>query len=207
MRKIVSVAVIFNLALFAKVDHGMVNVRDYCKDDVVVELCFYTRNNFMNQIYYSHNEAFLHKDAVIALAKAATEARKYGFRLLISDAYRPMSVQQKLWDACPDERYVANPKKGGFHTRGIAVDVTFVDKDGNRVEMPSEIDDLSERAHRKNYEKLSQEARHNVLLLEKIMDEAGFEEFKFEWWHYNLKGWQNYQPVAVDFDELVQEVK
>lgn len=183
--------------------HELVNVRDYCGDGVVVDLCFYTTKNFMNKKFYSHNEPFLHQDAAVALAKAVKAAQKYGYKLFISDAYRPMPVQRELWQALPDELYVANPEKGGFHTRGIAVDVTLVDKDGNQLAMPSEIDDMTEKAHRKNYDKLPQNIRENILLLEKIMDEAGFEPFAFEWWHYNLKGWKNYPPLTTTFDELV----
>ncbi len=183
--------------------HTLVNVRDYCGDGIIVDLCFYTTKNFMNKKFYSHNEPFLHKDAAVALAKAVKAAQKHGYKLFISDAYRPMPVQRALWQALPDERYVANPEKGGFHTRGIAVDITLVDKNGHQLPMPSEIDDMTEKAHRKNYEKLPQNIRENILLLEKIMDEAGFEPFAFEWWHYNLKGWKNYPPLTVTFDELV----
>ena len=190
-----------------KKPHDLVNVREYCGDNIVVDLCFYTTRNFMNQKFYRHNEPFLCKEAAIALAKAAELAKKHGYRIFISDAYRPMRVQEKLWETCPDERYVANPKKGGFHTRGIAVDVTLIDADGKQLPMPSEIDDLTEKAHRKDYDKLPENVRANILLLEEIMDQAGFEQFKFEWWHYNLKGWQNYSPLAFSFDDLMPSDK
>ena len=50
-----------------------------------------------------------------------------GLGLNVWDAYRPLPVKQILWDMVPDERYVANPKKGSVHNRGAAVDLTLVD--------------------------------------------------------------------------------
>ncbi len=40
-------------------------------------------------------------------------------------SHRPLSAQKILWSIKPDERYVANPKLGSMHNRGMAVDVTL----------------------------------------------------------------------------------
>lgn len=190
-----------------KKKNSLVNVHAYCKE-LVVDLCFSTTNNFIHKKLYSYNIPFLHKDAAVALAKAAVEFKKHGYRIFISDAYRPLSIQKELWDFCPDARYVANPYKGGSnHTRGVAVDITLIDAQGNKLAMPSEIDDMSEKAHRLHYDTLPAKTRENVLLLEKVMVQAGFELYKFEWWHFNLKGWKNYPPLDFSFEDLVEATK
>jgi D-alanyl-D-alanine dipeptidase len=31
------------------------------------------------------------------------------------------------------------------------------------------------------------------------MEKHGFESYPFEWWHFDLKGWQNYPVLDVNF--------
>ena len=51
-------------------------------------------------------------------------------QLKLFDCYRPRPAQQKLWDIVPDEKYVTNPAKGSMHNRGLAVDITLINKEG-----------------------------------------------------------------------------
>ena len=89
------------------------------------------------------------QDAARALQRVQRDLQKRGLGLKVWDAYRPLSVQQKMWNLIRDERYVSNPAKNkGRHTRGTAVDVTLIDKLGRELPMPSNFDDFSERAHR-----------------------------------------------------------
>ena len=108
-----------------------------------------------------------------------------GYGLKIWDAYRPVSAQFDLWDACPDSTYVANPNKGfSNHSRGNAVDVTLVDKEGREVEMPTGFDDFSELADR-DYSDCPAAAAENALLLEGVMERHGFRGYRGEWWHFS----------------------
>ena len=66
---------------------------------------------------------------------------------MIFDAYRPKSVQYKFWELQLDECYVANPAKGSRHNKRAAVDVALADFYGNILEMPTDYDDFSEKAH------------------------------------------------------------
>jgi D-alanyl-D-alanine dipeptidase len=122
-------------------------------------------------------------------------------RLKVFDCYRPLSVQKKFWELVPDERYVANPKKGSRHNRGAAVDVTLIDSSGHEVEMPSQYDDFSEKAHR-NYNLASKRALTNRVLLEKAMEREGFVGFETEWWHFDYKDWQSYSIEDIPFSEI-----
>ncbi len=94
-------------------------------------------------------------------------------------------AQFKLWEICPNPIYVANPNKGfSKHSRGNTVDITIVSLSGEKVEMPSGFDDFTKKADR-DYSDVSKEAGENAKLLEKVMEEAGFEGYAGEWWHYS----------------------
>jgi len=56
------------------------------------------------------------------------EVNEKNLSLKIWDAYRPYSVIEKMWGMIKDKRYVADPKKGSGHNRGIAVDLTIIDR-------------------------------------------------------------------------------
>jgi D-alanyl-D-alanine dipeptidase len=46
-----------------------------------------------------------------------------------------------MWEMIKDERYVADPKKGSGHNRGIAVDLTFIDRTtGTELDMGTGFD-------------------------------------------------------------------
>jgi len=96
----------------------------------------------------------------------------------------------------PDERYVSDPRKGGRHTRGTAVDLTLVTKDGQELPMPSAFDDFSEKAHR-NYMGATPEEIGNRELLQTVMEKHGFIGLPTEWWHFDLVGWENYPPIDI----------
>jgi D-alanyl-D-alanine dipeptidase len=112
-----------------------------------------------------------------------------------------------MWEILPDERYVSDPMKSkGRHTRGVAVDVTLVDRHGSELRMPTPYDDFSERAHRFS-NKWSEEERRNSLKLEAVMKRNGFAPFPFEWWHYDFRDGEKYPPLNISFDELARGVK
>lgn len=172
---------------------------------IILDLKYATKNNFTGQIIYSSTICLIHQDAAKALRNVQKELRSMKLGLKIWDGYRSPAAQQKLWDMCalqyPDEKdrenYVGNPKKGGRHTRGTAVDVTLVDAQGNELIMPTGFDDFSTKAWTDDAT-CGAEAQKNRKLLHDIMHKHGFEDIKTEWWHFDLKGWQNYPPLKID---------
>ena len=169
------------------------------------EVRYATRHNFTGEILYPLPRLFLHRDAARALSRVQRDLQKRGLGLKVWDAYRPLAVQQKMWNLIRDERYVSDPAKNqGRHTRGTAVDVTLVDKSGRELPMPSDFDDFSERAHR-DYRGGSAEQRRNRQLLADVMQRHGFIGFPTEWWHFDLKGWESYPPLDVPIESLVRD--
>ncbi len=163
--------------------------------NIVIDLRYATRNNFLGEAIYSFTTCSLHEDAAHALHQAQLTFEAVGLGLKVWDGFRPLSAQWKLWEKLPDERYVADPRKGGRHTRGTAVDLTLIDlTSGKELPMPTLFDDFSEKAHR-DHTSSSQEARKNHLLLEKIMVASGFAPYPTEWWHYDLAAWESYPVI------------
>lgn len=180
---------------------GLVAV-ETVRPPVLAEVRYATRHNFTGEVLYPMPRLFLRRDAARALARVQRDLQKSGLGLKVWDAYRPLSVQQKMWNLIRDERYVSNPAKNqGRHTRGTAVDVTLVDNLGRELPMPSDFDDFSERAHR-DYAGGTAEERRNRQLLEVVMQRHGFLGYPTEWWHFDLKNWENYQPLDIPIETL-----
>ena len=112
-------------------------------------------------------------------------AKEQGLKIKIFDAYRPRAVQEALWAHCPDPNYVMPPDKGSHHTRGVAIDLTLVDANGQELDMGTDFDDLSIRAHHGASHVTPQVAANRYLLLG-IMMSAGWDFFVNEWWHYQV---------------------
>ena len=151
--------------------------------DAVIDIRYATKDNFTGEVLYPEARCKLRRAVATRLAKAAAVLRKQKRRLLVWDCYRPTSIQEKLWKLVPDERYVADPKKGSRHSRGAAVDVGLVDLDGKPVTLPTKFDDFSEAAHRTNA--LKGAAGAEARRLEAAMKKAGFVGMPTEWWHFD----------------------
>ncbi len=164
-----------------------------------------TTHNFMGRQLYLVAGAWLHRDAAKALLEVQRDLKSQGLGLEIYDAYRPLSVQQQMWDLVHDERYVSDPAiNAGRHTRGTAVDVTLVDAEGKELPMPTEFDDFTRKAHR-DAKGIPAEARHNSEVLEQAMTRHGFIPYPYEWWHFDLSGWEKHPPLDIPLSELEKE--
>ena len=167
-----------------------------------IDIRYATTNNFSGQQVYPSKKAYLHQPAAEKLARAQEKLEARGLGLKVFDAYRPLGVQKIFWSIVPDEKYVADPKKGSRHNRGSAVDVTLVKLDsGEELEMPSGFDDFSPRAAYA-FTNLPPAAVSNRALLRAVMTECGFLPFETEWWHFDDAGWTNYSILDVPFERL-----
>ena len=155
---------------------------------VQVDLKYATTDNFTGQVVYDFSQCLLEEETALRLCKVQQELETVGLGLKIFDGFRPMAAQWKFWELIPDERYVSDPRKGGRHTRGTAVDLTLVTRGGIELKMPSPFDDFSEKAHR-DYTGADPEEITNRELLQSVMEKHGFEGLPTEWWHFDLIGW------------------
>lgn len=153
--------------------------------DLVLDLRYATANNFLGEaVYPEWARCLLRPGTVRRLARVAARLREEdGTRLLIYDCYRPLSVQRKMWEIMPVRGYVAPPKGGSVHNRGGAVDLTLAAPDGTALPMPTDHDELTERAWHA-YEGGTEEQRRNRARLRDAMVAQGFRTIRKEWWHY-----------------------
>ncbi len=167
---------------------------------IQVSLMYSRPDNFTGEILYTDlREAYLHPKAANALVKAQKILKKKrpDLSLMIYDAARPMSIQQKMWNVVAGTKkniYVSNPKNGGgLHNYGMAVDITLCDiATGDTLDMGTKVDFLGKYAHIDQEATLVQQgiispqAKKNRELLRSVMREAGFTPLRSEWWHFNF---------------------
>ncbi|UPT75492.1 MAG: M15 family metallopeptidase [Elusimicrobiota bacterium] len=158
--------------------------------DAVLDVRYATADNIAGKPLYPFPAAYLRRSSAEKLVKAADALRARGLRLVVHDAYRPLSVQKALWAIKPDSNYVANPAKGSSHNRGGAVDVALADANGKPLPSPSAYDEFGPRA------------RVRVKALDEAMSAAGFEPLASEWWHYRDADAKDWPVLDVPFEEL-----
>lgn len=176
---------------------GLKNIRE-ADSTIAIELIYTTPDNFTGEVLYDDlHEAYLHKDALqsLLLAQQLLKERHPGYRLIVYDAARPMTVQKKMWDrvkGTPKNIYVSNPSHGGgLHNYGLAVDVSIIDSDDSPLPMGTPVDYFGTEAHITQEAmlvksgKITAEEQSNRLLLREVMKEAGFRTLGSEWWHFN----------------------
>ena len=172
---------------------------------IKLDMRYATSNNFTGRVLYEEARAFLASPAAQAVARASKAAQAEGYGLTIFDAYRPWRVTKQLWDATPagpKKNYVANPKRGSKHNRGCAVDLSLHDlRTGQLVEMPSEFDDFSEKAHR-DFMAASPAAIANRTRLQRYLEAEGFVGLSNEWWHFDFAGWEQFPVMDVPFNQI-----
>ena len=136
--------------------------------DVDVTLAYATDANLTGRPVYRNAECWLHREAANRLAAAIDLARPLGYRLRIFDALRPVEAQWALWNVNPDPEFIADPRRGSPHSRGVAVDLSLLDADGNELDMGTGFDAFTPLSHHGRTE-ISVEAQRNRLLLMGLM--------------------------------------
>jgi len=164
--------------------------------DIVLALAYATCANITGKPIYRHARGYLHRDAAARLTKAIELAAVLGYRLKIFDAFRPSEAQWALWSKDPNPEFLADPRRGSPHSRGVAVDLTLIDARGVELEMGTGFDEFTLRAHHACLA-VSATAQRNRAVLLGIMTAAGWDFYHNEWWHYQLFNARRY-PVYSD---------
>jgi len=170
---------------------------------LILDLRYATTNNFMHRRMYpaKTNDTYLRLPAAKALLQVQHELNEKGLGLKIFDAYRPYSVTEKFWELVHDERYVADPKKGSGHNRGIAVDLTIVDlKTGKESDMGTGFDNFTDSAHH-DFTTLPKDVLTNRQQLKGIMEKYGFNLMATEWWHYSWPNSEKFEILDLDISK------
>ncbi|RAU24015.1 D-alanyl-D-alanine dipeptidase [Paramagnetospirillum kuznetsovii] len=166
---------------------------------VEVALAYASADNFTTRPVYRPDAAcWLHGDAARALTRAVELAHPLGLRLRLLDAYRPTEAQWALWAHTPDPEFLADPRSGSAHSRGVAVDLDLMEMAGGAVlDMGTGFDEFTPRSHHARTD-VSPEAQRNRLVLLGLMTAAGWEYNRHEWWHYQLPLARDRYPLLSD---------
>lgn len=153
--------------------------------DVELSLAYATADNITGRPVYGRADCYLLQPAADALQRAIAQASRLGYRLRLFDALRPTEAQWKLWNFRPDPEFLADPRRGSPHSRGVAVDLTLIGADGRDLDMGTGFDAFTPLSHHGSAGVPAQ-AQANRLLLMGLMTEAGWDFYRNEWWHYQL---------------------
>lgn len=177
---------------------GLVNIQRYVPD-AVLDIRYATENNFLGvNVYGRYDRCYLQPEVAAKLHRADSllKVSRPGWKLVLYDCTRPVSVQQKMWDALKMPRaekgkYVSNPQNLSVHNLGAAVDLGLADERGRYADMGTEFDYFGELAYPFMEEQLLREGRlsaeqvANRQVLRSAMRRAGFSAIPHEWWHFN----------------------
>ncbi|WP_161499186.1 M15 family metallopeptidase [Flavipsychrobacter stenotrophus] len=181
----------------------LINLSTYIPG-ITLDIRYATTNNFTHQILYTNPIPYLRKPAADALKKVQAALNKRGLRLIIYDAYRPLSVTQKIWDHVHDSRYAANPTNGSGHNRGLSVDVSIISimgKENTGLNMGTDFDNFTDTAAH-TFKKLDQQVLINRKRLKATMEKHGFKSLNTEWWHYSWPNNGGYELIDISFEEI-----
>jgi D-alanyl-D-alanine dipeptidase len=182
-----------------KLVKGLVDIKEI-DPSIRVDLKYATSDNFMHKVLYSNlKRALLQKDVALRLAKVQEKLKSIhpNYSLLVYDAARPVSVQQKMWNALDTipvkerSKFVSNPANRSIHNFGAAIDLTIVDGNGKPLDMGAGYDDIRKIAYPSLESKflasgeLTQKQIDNRKLLRSVMSSEGFRNIPTEWWHFN----------------------
>ncbi len=152
----------------------------------IYDLRYATKQNFVHKKMYPCAKCYVRYVVAKALLNIQKELKNKSLSLKFFDCYRPIQVQKKLWKIKPDPHYVANPKKGSMHNRGVAIDVTIVDKNNKELNMGTPFDFFGKEAYQ-DYKYLPDTIKKNRLLLKELMQKNHLEPITSEWWHYSYR--------------------
>lgn len=171
-----------------------------------------------------NSKMYLRSGALTKLRHAQNKIIKYGYRLKIFDAFRPIYVQEFMFNRAFQEIKNKNPNFDQQniyketckfwspptidesapppHNTGGTVDLTIVDSNGDELPMGSEFDELSERSafdyfiNEGKHDKDAKKFQINRELLKKTMESGDFIAYPLEWWHFSFgnQEWAKARP-------------
>jgi D-alanyl-D-alanine dipeptidase len=190
-------------------------------DDVIptveFEIRYYTDYNFVGEKIdgYIAPLAILTTQAADALKAASDMLSEDGYHIKVYDAYRPQKAVNHFvrWaqtdDASMKEVFYPSMEKqvlfsDGYiskksrHSRGSTVDITIMDEDNHEIDMGGYFD-LLDTVSNYDTNQITESQHTNREYLRSIMDKAGFDSIRTEWWHFQLRQ-EPYPDTYFDFD-------
>lgn len=179
--------------------------------DFICDSMYYHWKENNNKPILGSSPTILLRKTVREMLICAESLLPKGYNIKIYDGWRPIKVQQMLWnhyrdinikshpemnDSQIDEltrKFVSKPSLDmlhpSLHNTGGSVDLTIIDPFGDELDMGCEFDDFSPKANTSYFENATSEhdilIRNNRRMLYNIMTAVGFTNLPSEWWHYD----------------------
>ncbi|CAG8506372.1 10857_t:CDS:1 [Gigaspora margarita] len=206
--------------------------RECCQYPIKAELKYATKKNFVGRIINGYNSTVI--DVALLMPKAAkalclTQSylnEKYGYGLLVYDAYRPKRAVQDIlsWSKQPPsdeyelerkQKHYPNIEKNqlfdlGYvcedsgHCYGNTVDVVLqIIKTGEILDMGARYDFMDKISHSTaDSTQIGEVAYKNRLILSEAMQQFGFLPYTKEFWHFSHGGEEG-REIKVPLDEVI----
>ncbi len=177
---------------------------DLSQYDVKVSMKLSTNETSIGEPFYTRNLCLLQYDTLQKFVKAIEKFKADGYTVVIYDAYRPTSVQQRWFDVVKVHKWVANPAigMGGIHDRGTALDISLIDTEtGKELDMPTPMHTFTVDSARSS-QKMTATQRANMDYMTSVMISCGFTYINSEWWHFQCVNTKNYLPTDHPIDNI-----
>ena len=199
-------------------DYDLVEVKE--TDRIKIDMQ-YSKLGMENAI----NKCYLKKYVYERLVLASSYLPE-GYTLVILDAYRPLKLQQELFDKyykliekkfhienlSKEEKdkfvnkFVSIPDKNNppAHTTGGAVDVT-ISYNGVYLDLGCKFDEFCDKTYTNYFKDKNNSIHNNRMILYNCMIKAGFSNLESEYWHYDYgnKNWSEITGNYVLYDEII----
>jgi len=162
---------------------------------IALDLKYATTDNFVDEKMYACGRCFLRPAVADLILEAQQQLQAQNMGLKLFDCYRPKPIQEKLWAKVPNASYVTPPWKGSMHNRGVAIDLTIVDKNGVELDMGTAYDFFGKSAHH-TFTEHTPKVKANRKLLKGLMESFDLRPIRTEWWHYS------YQKKSYEISEM-----
>jgi len=206
-----ALAVLLPSACLAPEASDVVPLREVPVDDPLLDVgrwdprirvkpVYATPDNFVGEALYPVPRILLRRSLLVRLSRVADELQVEGLGLLVYDGYRPWSVTKRMWDVIGDPDFVADPRRGSRHNRGMAVDLALVDLSGRALPMPTSFDAFLPAAAADA--DVPPPGRRNRDRLIAAMRAQGFQVLSTEWWHFDAEGWRERDVLDVALTDV-----
>ena len=191
----------------------LVDIKKYFNGSVQVEPVYY------NEGYNGAIDTCFVRETVAKKLQKAIELLPEGLAFRVYDAWRPVCVQEDLYNSFFEQiskehpswddekieqetiKFASKPSydmnNPAVHNTGGAIDLTIVHKaSGEPLDMGTEFDEISLMSNTAFFEDSdNEEVKRNRRLLYWVMIEAGFTNLPTEWWHYDYgdRFWSYYK--------------
>lgn len=174
----------------------LVDIHTVCPRIHVDNLCLLPYG-FPPEAHAHTQPIYIEEFVAIRLKRVHEDLNLIGLGLIIHAGYRPPSVQQLVAASYGEDCEKAIAQDAAHYCKGLGVDVSLHYCTGQRLCLPSYYGEASPRSGR-DYPNLRPVVSHNMQILQEYMRKHGFVSQEENWWHYDLKGWNESPNLDIE---------